>query len=610
MANKRQCTVESILRGKIEEAKKGVKEFPEKRFVILEDLQRIWQTGHRDEFYTDKGKDWYRPFLEDCITSKLLRIMSILIMLRFNRWDKFGEIFLGPDIYREHADEELPENRRYRPKRCDDHLPFKREDLVDEGFLGMEDGEPFFMLQGNFCPLVIEERHEPYDLTPDGEHFGYRLPFLHRPPKEFASGASAKVFKEIIPPNHIRYFANLRPSTNFQNKAVACKRVLKEERFDKELNNLKELRRCLSQHSRIMVNIATIIEPGSKEPILHILYDLAAYDLNTFLTVELKERSISPLRRHDSAPPGRNGSDHYTAEDLIWESHNLADALDFLHYRLLYDEEVMCAHNDLKPNNILVFFPDSNDRDQRYPVGLWKIADFGISRLKDRKEGKYLDARHRRERSGSFSRTTSKREPGTYTAPEVKGEGLDQPDARYGDIWSFGCILSEILAFAVGGPVHGPKLVNELGRELLEKYEHQRFYDDKNKVKSELMPWLRSLPQKAPRREARDTKWVNQCADLIYNILNAEEPKKRPKAKEICDQLREIKKDMTKRTMKQPQKQTLIPLDGQIGMEEPDGDTLGMGSGDTEDGNPTIEFSYADSSCVESPANDDGIPRE
>lgn len=347
-----------------------------------------------------------------------------------------------------------------------------------------------------------------------------------------------------------------------------------------EFENLKSLRTCLSQHSRIMVNIATIIHKLSSGSKVHlILYDLAAYDLYTFLNKRPGLHEEERFRRHDSGPSKRNNSHHWWAGDLIKESKNLADALHFLHDRLYSGHNLSLVHNDLKPDNILVFYPDSETPDEKYPVGQWKIADFGLAKIKKKREKQPVerqsppratnasysaalgadsldvDITHRRTQSLSardISVTPAKRDAGRYTAPEIEVEGKSQQYPKSGDVWAFGCILSEVLAYAIA-----PHLVVEL-REECEKPHclDQRFYDVETKtVKPTVKAWLRDLPNRyqahptTPRegQTVKSTSWVTSCVELIQNVLETV-PEKRFSAGTIRDALNKIEGQMDRET--------------------------------------------------------------
>lgn len=314
-----------------------------------------------------------------------------------------------------------------------------------------------------------------------------------------------------------------------------------------------------------MVNIATIVEePVKLNKTYHILYEVAAYDLNVFLTTQSSQLRD---RRVETAPPSRNDSTNMQADDLILESRNLADALDYLHSRLYNTKKISLAHNDIKPENILVVYPDSTDPKHKYPVGKWKLADFGLSRVKDKRkaESKLLgpedalpspvktEITHRLE--PSVSNTLPKRIPGRFTAPEQDQEDPQKADGRKADVWSFGCVLSEVIAYAVQldcTPVHE-------FREFLSKpnYSDQRFYDVRTKeIKPCFRDYLDLLPQKLKGNSGRKypLDWIERCTGLAKQIV-VKEPSKRLGADKIRDELRDIYRYM------RPEKQSWIDKD-------------------------------------------------
>lgn len=304
-----------------------------------------------------------------------------------------------------------------------------------------------------------------------------------------------------------------------------------------------------------MVNLATIVQNSvACGKIYHIIYEIAAFDLNEFLTMNSTERHERRDKRHESASPSRTNSANMWAGDLILESRNLADALDYLHNRLHNMSKISLAHNDLKPENILVFYPDSIDIGDRYPVGQWKIADFGLSKVKDKRvlDNKLLSAEdaipiprkaditHRIERSLSVSRTVPKRDPGKYTAPELDQKKLEKTDGRSADIWSFGCVLSEVVAFAVK---LDSQPVSDLRNALYKpNYADQRFYDiDTKEVKCSFLDYLNKLPDLViDDGIVLDAKgWIFSSIALVKEIV-VTDPSDRLGADKIRDRLREI----------------------------------------------------------------------
>lgn len=154
----------------------------------------------------------------------------------------------------------------------------------------------------------------------------------------------------------------------------------------------------------------------------------------------------------------RASNTHQLRMSLLVQSKNLASALEFLHNGFTTkanDWKIKCAHLDLKPANVLIF--ESAQKDD--VVGHWKLSDFGISVF----GAEHLQGPPTVElgSAGDFFnkleqtiRTSPKRIPGVYQAPEIEHSdenGNPEYSARRSDIWSFGAIFAEVLAYAHGG---------------------------------------------------------------------------------------------------------------------------------------------------------------
>lgn len=291
----------------------------------------------------------------------------------------------------------------------------------------------------------------------------------------------------------------------------------------------------------------TTIEHG---PNRYILLPYAQYsDLELFL-----HYGVGPDRKEkydfdEYFPKVRNGN---VTHHLLRQCWSLANALEWLHNGITIEKTsstVFCAHMDLKPANILIQ-PDPDSA-----VGKWMISDFGISVLKEKAKpqdsefvsiGDYI--------SQLTMNTRPKRHEGTYQAPEVKltetawnQSSRLTPDqkgiGRKSDIWSYGCIFSEVLAFALGRD----KYVNEFQSRRKGREGNDYFYVEKPdqgylrapdnmpkqyQVHPSVLTWLDGLcgPQ----------SWVDCYVETIKNILIVDTAE-RPDATELTKLVNHIK---------------------------------------------------------------------
>ena len=132
---------------------------------------------------------------------------------------------------------------------------------------------------------------------------------------------------------------------------------------------------------------------------------------------------------------------------LVEEAHQLASALKWLHedLTLFGSSNRYLAHMDLKPANVLLV------GDPKSPAGKWMLSDFGVSSFDKATNARVWDTPSihdvglRLTSRGSTDRIW--RGKGSFQPPEVE---LENVDSRKCDLWSFGCVLCDILAFAIG----------------------------------------------------------------------------------------------------------------------------------------------------------------
>ena len=196
-------------------------------------------------------------------------------------------------------------------------------------------------------------------------------------------------------------------------------------------------------------------------------------------------------------------ADLESEESIYIALSGLASALEKTHNfssRMLNLELIGC-HHDFRPSNILV---DGNR---------FILADFGLSRLKSQEE---------------TSKTLFRVGMGHYLAPECEGEdGISESTiSRPSDIWSFGCILTEILTLITYG-AEGVALYKDK-RRVKERYFTTCHFH--SKARDSVQAWLLAL-------EPRLSLTGKEVLSLAQGMM-ALQPADRPVAKEVTYRLR------------------------------------------------------------------------
>ena len=287
--------------------------------------------------------------------------------------------------------------------------------------------------------------------------------------------------------------------------------------IQQEFANLARFRDCLSINDRIMTSLGSVFYSNT----LHIFFRPADFDLDDFLydkkhSEDIATYPVSPIH-------------------LMHEVAGLANALDYLHdgLHLSNGEHVICVHHDIKPDNILVF------PDPRAPVGRWKIADFGISRLKKAHSNSDDHAAYPyyHVHSVTASLTIPKRPMGSFQAPEVERQ-TERVVGPKSDVWSLGCVLCLVLAYAIGGTSYVKKLdeTRQRRKEELNRstsYADDYYYrDSSHTLKPEIETWLREFCDTTKPRNS----WVKPCTSIITAMLSTD-PRERPTAKWVENEL-------------------------------------------------------------------------
>lgn len=310
-------------------------------------------------------------------------------------------------------------------------------------------------------------------------------------------------------------------------KRITAKTEAGKLNFNTEQRTLQSFKSSLTNNANIMQSFASFVH-GSDFIILSPWAD--GRDLHLFLTKpdEILDDYISKSIR-------------FSPIELLTEAYNLASALNFLHNGLVSNrgKGLRCAHLDLKPENVLVvFLPHSRAYDA--PVGRWKIADFGLSKVEEVvTEGRVIpvgrDDQQASMAPGNIARElsiqTATRGAGPFQPPEVQNTGPVRVSTRR-DVWSYGCILAMVLAFAL----RGPEEVKEQTRRRESSGGDDFFYRRTNRhsrtqgpnqdlmaytIDAEIKLPIRRWLEQAHRLAAdQHEHWIKHTSKLIFALLD------------------------------------------------------------------------------------------
>ena len=255
------------------------------------------------------------------------------------------------------------------------------------------------------------------------------------------------------------------------------------EAFTNEVSILSALR-CL-QHP----NIITLVTTFSKGDTQNFLFQRADGDLKALLS---SSHFALGLR---------------TETDFLGSLWGLSSALEAVHHYFYpkYNVRQIGCHFDVKPDNILL-------KD-----GKLILSDFGLSRLRQVESG---------------SQTTFQAGAPSYMAPECESPEEDFRHQRIGrasDIWSFGCVIAEILVYLKAEPGSGPTAIQKFSSERKLKVMHNIFYPfyDLHGVHEAVRRLLKSS-----MTDQSISHGLRSLAKIIQAILQYE-PTHRPPAAEI-----------------------------------------------------------------------------
>ena len=311
-----------------------------------------------------------------------------------------------------------------------------------------------------------------------------------------------------------------------------------EKDFHEEVKRLDYLKEGYQNSRRVMKHIAAIVHGD----IFMIVLPLAELrDLEVFLRGGRQPDSDTRSEREVY-----NFDDRFEAlkDDttlhrmLIRECFEISSALLWLHEELrIYGKlDRYLAHMDLKPDNILI------DSEEGHLAGKWMISDFGVSlfdKVTNEPTSDVLSARDIGRRATSrANQTIIHRNQVGYSPPEI---GLPNCDGRKCDVWSFVCILCDVLAFALGRTqgLHGFRNLrfheddNFFEIKSNHKDRKKKIDESNTEVKKRIHTWLQD------KETEKSYPWVPEFVKVIRQGL-IPDPINRPEIRSIMTGLDRI----------------------------------------------------------------------
>lgn len=457
------------LRGRIESLRRRNVEF--RYFIPNQELEIILDTKSIEAEIQECDVEPYdrREFVE-AISQGGRKVFAILVL-----------------ISQPHLIEKFVKNDQLHGSQLDDRLPYSQTDL--ESMIS-DYGARFFETQWEVLAPLFSNLKTHRIL-----HDHSIIPFTKE--TYIDSGGFGEVHEVELYLHHQKLVESndqvrirARHSRQFLNVSQAVKVVRKRMRectpiedFRNELRVLSYLR-CL-EHPNILQLLGSYTHRNKHS----LIFPLAG-------------ENVEQLMTRTNKPPEFN-ADHSFLESIA----DLASALDKVHTFMSRELDVkfIGCHFDIKPTNILVI------------EGKLVLADFGIARLKK----ETLD-----------SRTIFKGGGGHYLAPECQNvvDGFQKHSVgRSSDIWSFGCVLLELLTFKEKGALELKRFRER--RESVGPYEFKtRTFYLGHDLHPEVDKWLTSLASDL-------TESMQPLVRLIRDMLHSNS---RPTAKDVTLQLQTL----------------------------------------------------------------------
>lgn len=289
---------------------------------------------------------------------------------------------------------------------------------------------------------------------------------------------------------------------------IARKSITAQTYFGSEEETGQIFGGSATRHRAILSFLSTFVDNDR----LNIIYEKADMDLEGFLLL-----------------PDNNAKIGLSPAEIFGNLSDIADALNFLHTGIRPDgskQPYVCYHRCLTSWNILVFNAASNP--------IWKIADFGIVSQQPgshRQLGFLGDIVCREYADASLIGP-----PRWHWAPDRQYNCV----GPHSNIWSLACIMMLVITRCLDGLTQ----LEELNKYMLTDHSFGQQSSSDNFFKGQSLDermeqWLQRLA--AAEISKPNANQRKECVSLLRRMLMLD-PRKRPKAAEITQSLRDLAK--------------------------------------------------------------------
>ena len=267
----------------------------------------------------------------------------------------------------------------------------------------------------------------------------------------------------------------------------------------------------------------------------NIIQLLAAYTIHQthYFLFPRADGDLKHLMRQEHRLPG-----FQTDNEVFQALYELASAIEAVHnyFSNTFNVRKIGCHYDLKPDNIL------------YHPGKLILSDFGLSRLRNEDEG---------------SKSLYRNGGAEYWAPECHSVDEDFKKLRIGrssDMWSFGCILSEILTYLQEGSTGVASFSSKRYVRITDYFTCKLFHEG-GKPSEAVTQWLARLSGRPTITSSQKSLMV-----VVKDLLQLE-PDARSKAPDITWSLFHTAQTEVFRTIEAQFQQLLVESDLEIHIE-------------------------------------------